>query len=193
MKLSLGVLLISATLTAGCGAVRNSRLNPFNWFGGATSRPVATQTAVGTNPLLPQRTRAGLFSRETQEVYAAPPIAVIDELLIERRPGGAVIRTTGIAERAGPFDVRLVAEEQADPAALVMTLRALQRPGPRNTGPDARKVTAARWITDNELIGISRIERARRAEHPDDPALGRGPAGPRGRPGTGRRPDLRSR
>ena len=114
MKLSLGVLLILATLAAGCGTVRDLRLiRHLNWFGGATSRPVATQTAVGANRLLPQRTRAGLFSRETQEVYAAPPIAVIDELLIERRPGGAIIRTTGIAERAGPFDVRLVAEEQA--------------------------------------------------------------------------------
>ncbi|ETX14711.1 hypothetical protein OCH239_22180 [Roseivivax halodurans JCM 10272] len=158
MKLSLGVLLISAGLAAGCGAVRDSRVNPFNWFGGATSRPVAAGTTGAANPLLPERSRAGLFRRETEEVYAAPPIAVIDELLIERRPGGAVIRTTGIAERAGPFDVRLVAEEQAEPTALVMTLRALQRPGPRNTGPDARKVTAARWLTDSELAGIGRIE-----------------------------------
>ncbi|SFE66020.1 hypothetical protein [Roseivivax sediminis] len=161
MKTSIGVLLVSALVLTSCGTVRDSRLNPFNWFGGATSRPVTVEAGSEVNPLLPRRSSGvSIFRRERSEdqVYAGTPIAVIDELLVERRPGGAIIRATGIADRAGPFDIRLIPDETAGGGALVYTFNALQRPGPRDTGPDARKATAAVWLTDNELAGISRIE-----------------------------------
>ncbi|SLN40776.1 hypothetical protein ROJ8625_01923 [Roseivivax jejudonensis] len=160
MKASLGGILIGALVLSSCGTVRDSRFNPFNWFGGAVSRPAPVATAPGANPLIPTTPTVSIFRRNRAEetVYLGQPIAVINELLVERRPGGAIVRTTGIASQAGPFDVRLTLEDQPDPSALVYTLNALQRPGPRNTGPDARKVTAATYLSDNELIGISRIE-----------------------------------
>ncbi|ETW14265.1 hypothetical protein ATO8_00110 [Roseivivax marinus] len=167
MKTSVGVLLISALTVAGCGTVRDSRLNPFNWFGPARTVAVdaaPSQAAAGRNALIPERNRAGsIFRRNREEgVYAGRPMAVIDEMLIERRPGGAIVRATGIADRAGPFDVRLVPDEAAPAGVLRYTLSAYQRPGPRNVGPDARKATAAVWLTDNDLATISRIEVAGR-------------------------------
>lgn len=156
MMKSLSVLIVAGVVLTGCGTVRESRMNPFNWFG--QSEPVTVNTAAtgADNPLIPKR-RASIF-RPDEERYAGWPVETIDELLIERRPGGAIIRVTGIADRAGPFDVRIVEDEAASDAdTLVYDLRALQSAGPRNVGPRARMVTAALWLTDQELFGIREI------------------------------------
>lgn len=160
MKTTLSVLIVAGIAVSGCTAVRESRVNPFNWFGGGAPAPAVQNTGTGAaNPLIPER-RASLFRRDEAEedAYAGWPVGTIDELLIERRPGGAIIRVTGIADRAGPFDVRIVEDAaQTGPGTLAYTLHALQSAGPRNTGENARKVTAAIWLTDQELAGIGEI------------------------------------
>ncbi len=165
MVKSLSILLISATVLTSCGAVRESRINPFNWFG--RSEPVAVQTVQsGTvNPLIPARRRnpLGLRTDNTPVEYTAPPIAEVTELLIERRTGGAIIRATGQSDVVGPFDVRMTLDEAASGnGTLAYTLRAFQTPGPRSTGPLARLVTAAVYLTDQDLAGISTIRVAGR-------------------------------
>lgn len=152
-------LMILATVTlTGCAAIGESRFNPFNWFGSSQPDPDALNPAEAeVNPLIPQR-RASVFLNNQEEAFAGRPIADITELLVERRPGGAIIRATGQANRAGPFDVRLIRNEQeSDDATLVFDLRALQSAGPRNTGPRARQVTVAVAISDQNLRGIRTI------------------------------------
>ena len=51
----------------------------------------------------------------------------------------------------------LILEDGEDPTVISYVFAAKQQPGPRNTGPDARKVTVADWLTDNELAGIRTI------------------------------------
>lgn len=152
-------LLILATVAlTGCAAINESRFNPLNWFGSSQPDPAAMDVATAeVNPLIPAR-RVSIFRNSQPEAFAGRPIAEITELLVERRPGGAIIRATGQASRVGPFDVRLIADDtNTDPSALVLDLKALQQAGPRNTGPLARQVTVARWITDQELQGIRSI------------------------------------
>ncbi|MDU8912061.1 hypothetical protein [Aestuariicoccus sp. MJ-SS9] len=152
----ISVLLVSALVLTSCGTVRESRFNPFNWFGRGVSEPVANADST-VNPLIPRR-RANIFRQEAETAYRGTPVAEITELLIERRPGGAILRTTGLANRLGPFDVRLVpVAEESDGATLTYTLSALQQPGPRNTGPRARQITAALWLTDQQLAGVRTI------------------------------------
>ena len=148
------VLLVSTLVLTSCGTVRESRLNPFNWFGSARSVP--TDVA---NPLLPQRREAVSIFVTNKEKERVPgnPIAQVSELLIERRPGGAIIRATGVADRTGLFEAELILEDGEDPTVISYVFAAKQQPGPRNTGPDARKVTVADWLTDNELAGIRTI------------------------------------
>ncbi len=154
------ILTVSAVLLSSCSTVRNSRVNPFNWFGRSQSQPVSVQTdGSAANPLIPATRRNGLLGLGTTKPegpYLGQPIAEVSELLIERRAGGAIIRTTGVADRVGPFDVRLVPLPDA-PGTLSYTFSALQTPGPRNTSPWARTVTAAIWLTDQELAGIQTI------------------------------------
>jgi hypothetical protein len=109
------------------------------------------------NPLIPRR-RVSFFINNQPEAFAGRPIAEITEVLVERRPGGAIIRATGQANRVGPFDVRLIADEAASvDGTLVFDLKALQQAGPRSTNPRARQVTVGRWITDQDLAGIRTV------------------------------------
>ena len=149
-----GVLILSAMVLGSCTTVRDSRLNPFNWFGRSVSQPVASDVAV--NPLIPRRA-VSIFRSDRAESYEGSRVGEVSELLIERRPGGAIIRATGVADRQGPFDLRLVeAEAESDADTLTYDLRAYQ---PRNrSGSDwSRTVTAAVWLTDDELAGIREI------------------------------------
>ncbi len=151
------ILTVSAVLLSSCATVRDSRVNPFNWFGSARSQPVAVQSdGAAVNPLIPDRRRNLLTTRRPVGPYQGQPIAEVSELLVERRPGGAIIRASGVADSAGPFDVRLIPLAD-EPGTLAYMLGALQAPGPRTTSAWARTVTAAVWLTDQELAGISAI------------------------------------
>lgn len=152
-------LLILATVAlTGCAAINESRFNPLNWFGSSQPDPAAMDVAnAEVNPLIPRR-RVSFFINNQPEAFAGRPIAQITEVLVERRPGGAIIRATGHANRVGPFDVRLIADEAASvDGTLVFDLKALQQAGPRSTNPRARQVTVGRWITDQDLAGIRTV------------------------------------
>ena len=154
MKRAVGVVILSALVLTGCGTVRESRYNPMNWFGRGVAEPVAAEETV--NPLIPRR-RASIFQASQEAAYDGQPIAEVSQLLVERRPGGAVIRATGVANRQGPYEVRLVRDEAAtDEDTLTYVMRAYQQPGPVGS-ERSRRVTAAVWLTDNDLLGIRTI------------------------------------
>ena len=159
MRITLSALLVSVTVLSACASVRDSRINPFNWFGRSTSEPI--QQVENTNPLIPQRT--GLFAsrRGTEETYAGIPFEEIIDLKVERVAGGAVIRATGRAARQGVYQVRLTPENEEElPVDGVLTYRLEGvRPDfatPAGT-PPTREVTAARKLTDQDLRGVNTI------------------------------------
>ena len=78
--------LLVLVLTS-CGTVRESRLNPFNWFGNAKSTPVEVSDEI--NPLIPRR-RASVFRQTRDESYQGWAVEEVSDLRIERRPGGAI-------------------------------------------------------------------------------------------------------
>lgn len=151
----ISVLLLSALVLTSCGAVRDSGLNPFNWFGRSVSTPVATEGAV--NPLIPKR-RASIFRQEQDTSYRGWDLGEITELEIERRPGGAILRATAVADYQGAFELKLVKlDAESSPTTLTYAFRGLQ---PREAqGPvQGRTHTVALWITDNKLAGINTIQ-----------------------------------
>ena len=166
MKRAVGVLILSALVLTSCGTVRDSRLNPFNWFGrGSSERVVSSTDAAAVNPLIP-RGRASVFRTEEDTTYRGALIGEVSELLIERRPGGAIVRATGIADRQGPWEVRLVKDEAAAEAdTLTYDMRAYEQARPVGAEP-SRTVTTALWLSDNDLLGIRtiRVRGARNAQ-----------------------------
>ncbi|MDF3413570.1 hypothetical protein HKX54_03815 [Sulfitobacter sp. M57] len=153
-------LLLAATLGLGaCSAISQSRVNPVNWFG--KSRAVPVEQVENTNPLIPQS--GGLFSndRAKEAIYDGRPFDQVTDLKIERVPGGAIIRATGLAARQGIYAVQLTPENEEElPVDGVLTYRL---EGIRPTAQTAigtkptREVIAARHVTDQQLAGVRRI------------------------------------
>ena len=163
MRKTLTTVLIASFLLAGCGAIRDSRLNPFNWFGRSQEVAVDTGQTTETNPLIPRRT--GLFSRSRQEYEnrdLTTPIATVSELWVERVPGGAIIRAKGLDATQGAFNVLLVPElddEVAVDGVLTYTLERQLPLEPRPVGPtQTREVVVARRVTDQTLQGVRTIK-----------------------------------
>jgi len=163
-------VLLAATLTLGaCGIVRDSALNPTNWFGRSTSEPVAAGETAAVNPLIPQT--SGLFSRRNAAavLYPGVPVDEITELTIERVSGGAIVRVTGLGARQGVHDVQLTpADAEGIAVNGVLTYRLEGVMPQRATAPGgaaSREVTAALRITDQDLRGVStiRVEAQRNA------------------------------
>ena len=155
MKKTIGLLLIATLTLSACGRVRDSAINPFNWFGG--SETVET-TAEEINPLIP-RERESLL-RRPEAAYAGTLVADLTTLKVERVAGGAIIRVKGIASTQGAFDVRMEPEnEDQEPVkgVLTYTLLAVQPPGFRQGPAQSREITAAVFRTDQELANVRTI------------------------------------
>ncbi|MEP5729779.1 MAG: hypothetical protein ABJL67_10415 [Sulfitobacter sp.] len=154
-------LILAATLVVGaCAGVRESRVNPFNWFGQSRSTPI--ERTENTNPLIPQQ-GGGLFSRRraSDAEYAGRPFDQVTNLTIERVPGGAIIRATGLAARQGIYLVQLTPEnEDEEPVDGVLTYRlegVLPEKGTRVGTEPTREVIAARRVSDRQLRNVTRI------------------------------------
>lgn len=167
MSKSLSLLLAATLVLSACGTIRDSRVNPFNWFG--QSRSVAVEPKEQTNPLIP--TRSGLFAtaRAEEEIYQGRPFDQVLDLTIERVPGGAIIRATGLAQRQGIYDVRLTPaneEEEAVDGVLTYRLEGILPDTRTRVGTQpTREVIAARQVTDQTLRGVRviRVEGQRNA------------------------------
>lgn len=137
-------LLTLATVLAvsGCG-FSESRLNPFNWF---RSGPEA-KTAEPVQIVVREDTR--------------PLVAQITNLVVERTPGGAIIRATALPPEQGWFDAGLVAEfrgDQPEDGVLAYSFRANPPQAPtRVSTVQSRELTAAVFVSDIVLASVRQI------------------------------------
>lgn len=181
MRHTVVIVILSSLLLSACGGgLRESRLNPANWFGRSTSaetEPGTVRTADGrvqeVNPLIGERAQSQLvaanrktvsnsgsiFDRNKEEVYRGTLVDQVTDLEIERTATGAIVRAIGVTSRQGAFDVRLIPLNQGVPVDGVLTYEflALQ---PINTaqGPlHTRKIQAAQPISKADLEEIRAI------------------------------------
>jgi hypothetical protein len=160
MRKTFSALLVSTLVLSGCATVRDSRANPFNWFGSARSEAVTAQQ-VNTNPLIPERSSLFSSSRAEATSYKGRPFDQVTNLTIERVAGGALIRATGLAARQGIYEVQLTpANEDELPVDGVLTYRLEGVEPAKNTAIGTiptREVTAGRKLTDQMLAGVRTI------------------------------------
>lgn len=180
MRIVVSVLVISTLTLAGCGGLRDSRANPMNWFGQSKSA-VRVETATPRdpgdrqtgNPLIedPKTRRSNaknqstldksgiLDRRNNEEVYEGTLIDEITALRVDRIPTGAIVHVTGLPQREGAFDVRLLQVNPDGPVNGVMeyTLNAYQPvTTPRGT-QTTREVDVGVFISQADLERIREI------------------------------------
>jgi hypothetical protein len=126
------VLFLSA-----CGGFSGSRFNPFNWF----DRP-----AQETESLIPSDGYGMVDNRA--------PVVQVTEMALERRPGGAVLRASGLPPTQGWWDAELRAENDGEPVDGVLLFTfvvAEPRQAMPQGSPMSREVTAAVFLSDIRL------------------------------------------
>ncbi len=128
---------------AGCGRIRDSRLNPFNWFG--RSRRAATTATLKPNEAADGRQL----------------IAEVTELKVEQTHGGAIIHASGLPPTQGWWKAELVSETRGRPDENgVVTYRFLvYQPlaDTRVSTPQSRILTAGVFLSDQRLETITKI------------------------------------
>lgn len=130
---ALSVVLV----VAGCGAIRESRLNPFNWFGRAEPRETVTTAAPQDERLL---------------------IAQVLTLSVDPYSSGAIIRAKGIPPTQGWWEAELVARPLDENGVLVYDFRIF--PPITNTPqgtPRSREITVATSLSNVKLDQVREI------------------------------------
>ncbi|NGQ92621.1 hypothetical protein G5V65_17140 [Rhodobacter sp. HX-7-19] len=130
---ALGIVL----MVAGCGAIRESRLNPFNWFGRAEPRETVATAAPQDERLL---------------------VAQVVSLSVDPYSTGAIVRARGIPPSQGWWDAELVARPLDENGVLVFDFRVF--PPITNTPegtPRSREITVAAALSNVKLDQVREI------------------------------------
>lgn len=136
------IVVLALTLALGaCGRIRDSRLNPFNWFEARATQvervePQADATAADERALMAQVTHV------TFDPY----------------PGGVILRATGLPPTQGWWSAELVARPLDEDGVQVYDFRVFAPPGAPDVGPArSREITAAVSIPDIRMAQIRRV------------------------------------
>lgn len=147
MRKTLIILIAASVVLGGCGRVRNSWVNPFNWFGGGATEvaqvsPAATEESTGT--VLPTDPR--------------PLVAQVTAVDFDTFQGGVIVRATGLPPNQGWWDADLVARPVDADGVLVFDFRinAPMADQPAGTAR-SREVTAAASVSAYKMQSIRRV------------------------------------
>ncbi len=116
---------------AGCG-IGQSRLNPFNWFGGSREVPVETVAARAQD--------------------ARPVVDQVVSLEIAPTRSGAIVSAVGLPPVQGFWEADLVRAPSDDPGVLVLDFRILPPPVATRVGTQpSREVLAGLVLSTQDL------------------------------------------
>ncbi|WP_391482194.1 hypothetical protein [Nereida sp. NH-UV-3] len=136
------VFVTAAVSLTACGSIRESRVNPMNWFN--YERQEERLTPAG--------------ALETAQDIR-PLISQVADMRIERAPGGAIVRATGLPQTQGFHTAELIEVETETRGLLAFEFKVVPpRPGaPVGSGP-SREITVGTFVSDIALQGITAIE-----------------------------------
>ena len=136
----LAALALTMALSA-CGTIRDSRFNPFNWFGTSRSEPTTLGPIAST-------------------VDNRALVAQVTQLAIERTSTGAIVRAEGLTPTQGWWDAELVPQTSLTPidGVVVYEFR-IASPGraTRVSTAQSRSITVAANLTQAQLDTIREI------------------------------------
>jgi hypothetical protein len=142
MKRLIAAFLVATIAVAGCSRIRDSKLNPFNWFGRSKAEQTVAVDAYGIPP------------------DPRPLVQQVTALEVARQPSGAIIRASGLPPTQGWWEADLLPENEGVAVDGVLTYRfVLKEPlePTRSSTPQSRELTAAVFLSDIRLQDVSKI------------------------------------
>ncbi len=139
MPVSRRLVVLGLGLTlAGCGGLRESRLNPFNWFRRSEPRETIVLPGEQTDP-------RGL-------------VETVLSMDVEPIPGGAVVRARGLTPTQGWWNAELVGRDVDENGVLVYEFRLLPPVGQTDVNTQrSREIDVAIYISDIKLANVREI------------------------------------
>ncbi len=132
------VVLGLALALGGCGAIRQSKLNPFNWFRKSEPRETIVLPGAASDP-------RGL-------------VETVLSMSVEPIPGGAVVRARGVTPTQGWWNAELVGRDVGEDGVLVYEFRLLPPTGATDVNTQAsREIDVAIYISDVKLQNVREI------------------------------------
>lgn len=136
MRHALPAVLIVTLVLSGCG---ESRLNPFNWFGGSNKTEVVVVDDV-------------------EIIDPRPLVTDVTALAIERMPGGAVVRATGVPPTQGYWAAELVERPVDENGVLIFDFRVAPPRSPELVSTvQSRTINVATYLSEKRLETIRTI------------------------------------
>lgn len=141
--------LAAVMVLTGCGKVRESRFNPFTWFGQSRSEEPTLAPDGGYAQFTDRR---GLVDQ-------------VKQMQVDRMPGGAIVTAIGVPPTQGWWDADLIPDTKgvddrpvAENGVITLNFRLLPPPGPTPTGtPASRELSATYFLSDQVLAGVRTI------------------------------------
>lgn len=138
MKRTVLVALCAVLMVAGCARMSESRLNPFNWFGGARAEK-----------------RFELPAEAADDRALAPQVL---DLSVEPYSSGAIVKAVAQTPDQGWWDAELVARPIDEDGVLVYDLRMFPPITETPVGPNpSRQITVAASISAVTLERVTKI------------------------------------
>lgn len=140
MRSGMMMAMAAVMVVAGCATVRDSRVNPFNWFSAARPTAGAAVSATGT---------------ATGRTDGRVLVAQVSSLHIERASGGAILRAVGLPATQGWYQARLTPAADSTPDNLVYDfVLAAPVAVTRAGSPASREIQVATFISEAALEGV---------------------------------------
>ncbi|MBF9029781.1 hypothetical protein HKCCE3408_05185 [Rhodobacterales bacterium HKCCE3408] len=135
MAIRTGLLFAAFLVLAAC----ESRLNPFNWFGG------------------PREERIDVAEQQAEPADPRPLIDQVIDLDLTRLPTGAVVSAIGLPPRQGFWEADLVERSRED-GILILEFRVFEPPVQTRQGSQrSREVLAGTALSNQDLAQIRQI------------------------------------
>lgn len=138
-------LIAAFTLLAflvACGGIRDSRLNPLNWFGRDKEERVLASEDAGSQD----------------------PRGLVEEIImlkVDRMPGGAIVHAIGLPPTQGNWAAELIPlnGEKPDKGTLVYEFRLMPPPHAKPAGTQrSREIVVGHFVSDQTMLGVRKIE-----------------------------------
>lgn len=139
MPVARSLLLVTLCVAlSGCGGMRQSKLNPFNWFGKSEPRETIVLPDEKTDP--------------------RPLVETVLTLTVEPIPGGAIVRARGLTPTQGWWDAELVPLPLSEDGVLVYEFRLVPPLNPTDVNTQrSREIDVAIYMSDYKLEAVREI------------------------------------
>ena len=147
-------VLATTVLLAGCAETLGTKPSRMEWLDALKKTRVVDETA---DALIPSN-RLKIFKLKTLTTdLANQPIDQIIHLVADQVPGGVLITATGVTTRTGSYNGQFTTLDSADSSVLEYQFNVFQPPSSNPENLETRKVTIAKFLTDQDLTNISLI------------------------------------